>query len=345
MFLILLMFKSASLKAQDKITLPVGSKITVDYSDIEIVLNLPDSNILGYAPSDTINYRTKLKPLQNITEWLNIFKDKQFLTSKDVKAKKLLWVFHDLSVGKNSSGNNNTSFVKLKSDIYESGDNSSYTVIKTFDSTWISNDKAGFGQMITNAFLELYSHTINKNSHGNPSSVRYKNLPKVRYGSKDEIADLAKSKQGIPVLKDNFYKSGIYLSFSEFKNNEASVSQFYADVDALTNEVNLYEILPDSSFGKVENAWGVAVNNEVYFYSGRQLYPVEKWGNTFFISKYLDFRKRKNQGLYWRRYIGAKQGDNNPFNDAHILKRSVPVNPETELEATHLDLDTEDFTY
>jgi hypothetical protein len=63
------------------------------------------------------------------------------------------------------------------------------------------------------------------------------------------------------------------------------------------------------------------------------------------MAKYLELFTRKNKAIYWRRIIGVRQGDTNPFNDAHIFRKSVPPANEITLEATHLDFDKEDFVY
>ena len=83
----------------------------------------------------------------------------------------------------------------------------------------------------------------------------------------------------------------------------------------------------------------------MYFYAEGQLYPIERSGNTFYIAKYLEPATRKNQAFYWRKMIGQKQGDTNPYNDAHVLRRSVPAAKNISVEATRLDFDLEDFTY
>ncbi|MEJ7673291.1 MAG: hypothetical protein WKF59_11395 [Chitinophagaceae bacterium] len=94
--------------------------------------------------------------------------------------------------------------------------------------------------------------------------------------------------------------SGIYLSFNEFKNNAPSIRNYYVNVDSQNNKVKIYQILPDSSSKLIEKAWGLSLNNELYFYASGQLYPIEKSGNTFYMAKYLEPKTRRNQALYWR---------------------------------------------
>lgn len=317
-----------------------------NFSKIDVINNLPDSNILGYIPSDIMNDRKFIKSPGDITSWLQGFINKQFGSSVDSKAKKILWVIEDLSAGKDSTQKQAYSFVKLKADIYAGNGlgNTVYQIINTFDSTWVTTDEnADFGKMIAGAFIDLYKNTLAVNN--TISNNRFHQLTGSFSGTKDEILKSLKSSDNYPILKDNTRPDGIYLSFNEFKNNSPSVDNFYADVNPKNNEVELYRIMADSSSQLIQNAWGASVNNELYFYSSGQLYPIEKSGNSFYMAKYLDYRTRKNQAFYWRKYVGSKQSDNNPYNDAHILRKNVATANKISLEATHLDFDQEDFTF
>jgi len=245
-------------------------------------------------------------------------------------------------MGKESTQKEAYSFVKLKADIYV-GNESNYKLINTFDSTWIANGDADFGQMVTMAFIELYKNSAEQIK--GPGSIRFQQLPIKFTGTKNDILTHVKGSHSDAILKADKYANGVYMSFNEFKNNTPSVSKFYADVNPVNNKVALYKIAADSSSQIIQNAWGVSVNNELYFYTEGQLYPIEKLGNTFYIAKYLEPRTRKNQAIYWRKIIGSKQGDTNPYNDAHVLRKAVPTAKNVSLEATHLDFDQEDFVY
>lgn len=139
---------------------------------------------LGYVPSTIANDRNYVKPSSEINAWLQGFVYQQFDTNKDDKAKKLLWVIQDLSLGIDSTQQGIHSFVKLKSDIYENPKQKDvhYQLINTFDSTWIiPNGNADFAQTIATAFDHLYDHPIElKHSAANK---RFKKLT----GTKNDI--------------------------------------------------------------------------------------------------------------------------------------------------------------
>jgi hypothetical protein len=200
-----------------------------------------------------------------------------------------------------------------------------------------------FGKMIVRAFIELYKNSFEQ-SNGT-ANIRFQQSSLKGEVTKNDIMNQVKLSHGYPIIKATTYSRGVYTSFEEFKNNAPSIANFYADVDSASKKVQLYQIASDSSSQLIGKAWGVSVNNELYFYAGGQLYPIERSGNTFYMAKYLEPRTRKNQAFYWRQIIGARQGDTNPYNDAHVLRKTVPTAKNVTLEATHLDFDQQDFIY
>ena len=313
---------------------------------IEVISNIPNPSLLGFLPSNVPNDRKYLKPSDEINAWVQNFVNYQFDLSTDPKAKKLLWIIQDLSLGKDSTQKDVYSFVKIKADIYDNSElsNENFQLVNTFDSTYIIKTiSVDYGQMIGAAFSDLFYNSIKqKNTVANK---RFSQMTEKPAGSKDDILNKIKLSANYPILKESIYTPGIYLSFNEFKNNSPGIKNFYASVDSQSHKAILYEIMPDSTSRLVENPWGASINNEVYFYISGQLYPIEKSGNTFYLAKYLDPSTRHNQAFYWRMYVGKWQGDNNPYNDAHVLKRLVADYKNIPLEATHLDFDMQDFIY
>lgn len=313
------------------------------FSKIDVINNLPDSNILGYIPSDVLNDRKFIKSPDAITPWLQSFVNKQFASNPDIKSKKFLWIIQDLSMGKDSTQKQGYSFLKLKADIYEST-GLNYQLVNTFDSTWVTtNSNVDFGKMIAQSFIDLYKNSVEQVKGA--ANVRFQQLAGKPSGTKDDLIRKVIFANNLPILKASDYKDGVYTSFEEFKNNTPSITNFYADVDSQSNKIELYQIASDSSSQLIQKAWGISVNDELYFYKSGQLYPIEKSGNTFYMAKYLEPRTRKNQAFYWRKIIGVRQGDANPFNDAHVLRKNVSTANNISLEATHLDFEKEDFIY
>lgn len=347
-FLILLItFIFFSINSYSQITLSLNANFSEgrglnNYSKIDIISNVPDSNVIGFIPSANLNDREFVRSDKSITPWLQDFVDKQFGSNPDTKANRLFWVMQDFSVGRDSTQKQTNSFVKLKVDIYTGNTALNYQLVNTFDSTWIATGDADFGKMIATAFIELYKNSVEQRK--SLANIRFQQMAKAGTATKDEIIKKVKLANNYPILNSK-YVQGIYKSFTEFKNNTPSIKNFYADVNPQTNKVELYEIAADSSSKLIQKPWGLAINNELYYYSSDQLYPIEKSGNTFYLAKYLEPKTRKNQAMYWRGYIGSKQSDNNPYNDAHVLRRAVSTVKGLSLEATHMDFDLAEFTY
>jgi hypothetical protein len=331
--------------AQKTISLSTASVIDYNlnaFKKIEVINNLPDSTNLGYIPSEVMNDRKYIKPSGALTNWLQGFVNKQFGSNADAKANSLLWVIQGLSMGTDSINKEVYSYLKLKADIY-SGTNEDYQLVNTFDSTWLVNGDADFGQLIATAFIELYKNSVEQGK--GTANTRFQQELVKPASTKDNIINQLKLSHNYPILKATEYSRGVYTSLEEFKNNEPSITNFYADVNKKNNQVELYQIMADSSSQRIAKAWGISISNELYFYADGQLYPIEKSGNTFYMAKYLEPRTRKNQAIYWRQIIGARQGDTNPYNDAHELLKKVPTAENISLEATHLDFDKKDFIY
>ena len=348
LFLSLCVFQGP-LKAQEVVSPSYDAVLKKIDKKIGIISNIPDAGLLGYVPAGSTNDRKIIKPSTDINTWLQQVVYRQFDTSKDSKAKKLLWVIQDISLGSDSLQRDSYSFVKLKADIYDNSKQNDiqYELINTFDSTWIVSNKAvDFGEMVANAFDELYKHSIDLKN--NKANVRYQQSTDKFTGTKEEILTKLRLSNNHPILRDSVYQDGIYRTFTEFKNNAPAILRFYATVDDQTKTVKLFQLLPDSSSSLIDKAWGISVNNELYFYNAGQLYPIEKSANGFYLAKYLEPRTRRNQAIYWRKFIGKWQDDENPYGNAHVVKKSAAkdiVGKEIAIEATHLDFDLEDFIY
>lgn len=192
------------------------------FSKIDVINNLPDSNILGYIPSDVLNDRKFIKSPGAITPWLQSFVNKQFASNTDTKVKKLLWVIQDLSIGTDSTQKQGYSFLKLKADIYEST-GLNYQLINTFDSTWVTaNSNADFGKMIAQSFIDLYKNSVEQLK--GTANIRFQQLAGKPSGTKDDLIREVKLTNNEPILKAIDYAKGIYTSFEEFKNNTPSIT-------------------------------------------------------------------------------------------------------------------------
>ncbi|WP_153799692.1 hypothetical protein [Foetidibacter luteolus] len=120
---------------------------------------------------------------------------------------------------------------------------------------------------------------------------------------------------GALIITDTQYYSGVYLNFEEFKNNQPSIPYVIAKVDEKDSvSFIIYKQLSDSTFEKIESAWGICIRNEIYVLDKGLLIPIEKKDTSFFASATIDPEVRKNQAVFWRRSMkNINSKDCNPF--------------------------------
>ena len=308
-------------------------------SSIDIISALPDSVNIGVIPSAVPNTRDNLVTPEGVTELLRGYVNSQYGASFIKNGTGLLWSIREFSVGIDSSAEDMISYIKIGADIArQNGASDNYQSIGSFDTLLITrgNDMLLDSQTAI-AVNALYDYSERLVSAGKSGNEIFK---------KEDLKKKYKKNQEWKILADTVYPKGIYLSFQEFKNNTPSVSEFVIKVDTATKQVNLYRFsVGDSSVALIADAWGLSINNELYRYKNGQLYAIEKRENEFALSKYLDFRTRKNQGFFWRRSIGSRQGNNNPFDDNHIYRTPAKSGSSLKVETTKLDSTSGELTF
>lgn len=297
-------------------------------ASIQVVSNLADSTFIGVLPSTFPNVRTNVVIPQGIQSWVQDYISEQFGNSYQPAGKDLLWVINTLRIGKDSSARGAVSFTKLTADVY-AGSKGKYQLLNTFDTTITATElTTDFGESVTTAIIALYNNSVKPT----------RKVKQSKPSTQSAIMEAAEASDDLKILTDSVYPTGVFVSFQEFLNNSPSIAKFYTMVDTGTKEVQIYQVYDDSTSNMVPQVWGICVNNELYRYQNGQLYAIEKEGQGFTLSKYIDFRRRKNQAFFWRRYVGERQGDNNPFNDAHIYRTSINGSPDIKIEAALIDM-------
>ena len=141
------------------------------------------------------------------------------------------------------------------------------------------------------------------------------------------------------ILNSDQFVTGIYTSFEQFLADAPAIASFKVKINRDTDSVELYKINGrDSSGVLVKNAWGISVGNELYKINKGKLLAIEKMGNGFMLSKYVDPKQRKNNALFWRNNIGSRKGVKNPFGNKDSLKSTSVKGQKFKL--THLDMNT-----
>ncbi len=313
-------------------------------SSIDISSNVADSSFIGVAPSDMLYTRTSLALDSGIETSLASYVRQQFAPGFKKGGEKVIWVINDLSIGTDSSQTGTVSFTKLNADIFASIASGGYRYKSSFDTLIIIQNAAlDFSNSIGDALNELYNRSVSPILLAN-SSFNASKLENGNFSNKASIVENYNQQSSNTILRNSKYLSGIYTSYQDFLNNAPAVKNFYVGVDTGTHKVILYQLNQDSTVDVLPDAWGLSVHNELYYYQDGQLYPIEKDGKGFALSKYLDFKTRKNNAQFWRITVGKKQGDGNPYDDNHIF-RAAADSISIKIEATHLDMKTGKLTF
>jgi len=294
------------------------------------IIDLTGDSVLGYMPSSDIsNDRIAIYAPLHKQEWLNL------LTANGVeKSLKIgystLFVVNNLTVG----GNEKESYGRIKGSVYESilGKNT-YTKVKSVDDFFInrSSGLSKVGESISNLIIG----TLASATGGIIVPISVKPQSK---------ADVLKAEnESLQFIGNGIFPSGIYKDFQEFKQLKPAYEQFYIKVDAekKTVQVNGFSI-GDSTMHPVNNAFAIAVGNELYLCRDNRLYPVEARGNNLYLSKYIDPITRKNQARFWSMNLGSQITGNygNPFDNVYAIKIENFKGQRLNAEVTKVNSDT-----
>jgi hypothetical protein len=124
-----------------------------------------------------------------------------------------------------------------------------------------------------NFFSEFFNAFCNKINRTNIRKV-------IQRSSSDSISLINKYNErfNLPILKNNTYQPGVYLTFSEFKNNKPSVTNYKAKT---TSKLNLSAMQTTKSTALFDSFGNIINSLEIFGYcDGKQLWI--SFGNFYF---------------------------------------------------------------
>lgn len=316
------------------------SKIEVDYPHGQ-------TDIIGIIPSQEPDVRDNLVVTGGIQKMLQSFIESRYEFPNNNLENSLLWSINNLNIGIDSSDLGKISYVKMEVNISIKNNQNVYK-IAAFDTLIFSkNQNAQLESLLVDGIEGIYNKSILSLQNRSINNLKLRssslNANNTLILSTSNISP--EDPQNWPIFVNTGYLNGVYLSFQEFKDNAPSVKNFFTGVDSTTGKIGIFELNSDSSTVAIQSPWGICVGNELYKFSDGELYAIEKGKSQFLVSKYLDFRTRKNQALFWRQRLGNSQNDNNPFDDRHIFRAAIDKGSSVTIEATKLDNKTGELTF
>lgn len=275
------------------------------------IIDLTGDSVLGYIPAADINNdRVAIYPPLPKQEWLTTLASAGSIINLLNTSTSLLLVVSDISVG----GTEQNSYVGLRGRLYASlAGKEAYALVKSIDDVYVNN---------TSGLKESGNNMINL-----LQSIFSQSLAGLIINQKDlkSKTDLIKEeRERLSFVSSGVFPSGIYMNYQELKSLKPSFGQFFIKTDISKKEVQVNSFtLNDSTLRPVEEAYAIAVGNELYLYKNKRLYAVESRGNNFIFSKYIDPKHRKNNATFWSNNVGSKfkeLEDNNPFDNRNVIQ-------------------------
>lgn len=203
----------------------VAAAPAIPIASIQIATALPDTTTIGYIGQPTRNAAFRLIPGTGFTNWLQTFVNSKYKNVFDTTGRQLVWVIKNVSISKDSTGNN--IFVRLKADVASAAANKKYSLTSTVDTVIkTTGAKAKYSLAVEEAIQALFTVSGNNNT---PVSTQPLTV--------NDLISRAQQVYNIPAIKDSIYKRGVYSTFEEFKNNSPSIANAIIKVNNKGNAI------------------------------------------------------------------------------------------------------------
>ena len=308
---------------------------------IKVMQVLPDSTRLGFLQKGLANQKVTAIPGENITTFLQEYIDRQYKDDFKNEGVHLLWMVKDLRINERTFFSTEKAFARLHADAYISRDGKLYKFVTSIDTVRVLSSMmdvtSSHGENIAGAFQRLLLQSVRKAEIALNDSSQYMTM--------DDVITLSAKRFQFPIITDTIFKEGAYMRYEEFLQNNPT----------LTN----YELrLSDKKNGKISLInkegekndfvpWGICKRGEIYKYHEGELIPIERNGNGFIISDYVEKINRRNQGIFGATFVGGAIGAAIASSSSPKMYdvTSIPYITKKQPEASAIDMETGELTF
>ena len=277
---------------------------TKTISDINVIQLVSDSFRLGYSTKGGNDYVATINTDKPLTDFLQQHLKKMYKNQFKKGGSKILLVLNELREGEKDSY-----MPYAYHDVY------TYTLLNA--DTYISENENLFTKVfsIDSVFVNQLNITTREHAENIEKALKFLVKKTILYGEPagEEIADKMTTEQIVknsklqlkrnePILTNEFYKDGAYKNFQEFLNNNPSITDFEPIVSK-KKKIDIINTAKDTI-----EIWGFCKNGEIYKYYENVLVPIEKQGNGFIISDYVENKTRRNKNLKNAALVGLVAG-------------------------------------
>ncbi|TWW01899.1 hypothetical protein [Chitinophaga pinensis] len=304
----------------------------VPIAGITVIPACGDTLRLGFVQVGMANKRISAVPNKPWNAYLQDFADTRFKPALTASGAQLLWVVEDLRINERTFAMSEKAYVRLKANAYLSKDNAHYQHISTLDTVLLRGGMDVTSKHDEN-IAEVFGLLWNKSIDAANTATENATLTVTDIVSKEQ------NRFALPILQTTTYKPGVYKTYQEFLENKPSIEKF--NVEVKRRDVIIQEVGTNDNIGPVvENPWGICKDGELYIYYKERLIPIEKSGNSFVISNYLEASNRRNQSLFWGGLIGGVGGAALGLTTSGLFNvETIPYITRQQPEATTLDID------
>ena len=316
-------------------------KKSLPISNIQVMQFIRDSVRLGYALKGIANQVAQIQPAKPLTSFLQQHVLKMYNNDFKKGGITMIWVVKELRIGERINFGQ-YSYLKFKADSYVSTNGDRYNLVYKIDTIFVTESggdvTAWHGQEIEDALKIILKESIKKTEDLNNGSADY---------PLEEIIRLAKPELNYPILKDTVYVEGAYKNFEEFIKNKPSISNYKPQTfyDGKTKFIIGFTDEKEKSI----NIWGVCKKGEIYKFAEKQLVPIEKKGNNFIVSHFIEKSNKRNRGLFLGSLLGGVTGSliSLSLSEKIMSVKSIPYIKKSSKQpyASLIDMETGEFSF
>lgn len=267
---------------------------------IKVFQAIPDSSYLGYAQKGLANSVVRACPDGPLTLFIQRYFDNGIHYSSDSGAKKFFVVIKELRINERTFAMKERAYARLQADAWVSADAENYSLAASIDTSIMHGGMdvtASHGRNIGDLlFLLIHKAVASSGAAGEQAQLL----------TIEEVKRRANERFTVPVLLTDHYQNGVYMTYNEFLQNDPSVRHYSTQFN---KKKGVRFFIKDSTGNEQEIIpWGICKEDELYKYKEHNLIPVERVGNGFFISSYLENKRRRNNAVFWGALVGGIAG-------------------------------------
>lgn len=311
-------------------------------SGIKVIPLCADTSQLGYVQVGMANRKIRAVPDKPYTPYLQDFVNALLGGVYDSSGRQMLWVIKDLRINETSEMMSEQAFVRLKADAYvpaDISDKPAYRLLTSFDTVLIKRGMDVTGKHDKNIAQAMQLFYLACEDAAGAYSAG---------ASMTEAAVIDSTLRTFrtPIYQDSAYKDGVYYYYEEFLANAPRITDFEV-VTSKRKKMTVYAKGPDSTRKEVTRMWGLSYKGELYKYDEGELVPIERKGNAFVLSKYMDDINRRNKSMFWAAMGGGMIGAGIAYNSTAVhAANAVPwLLAYYRPEATAVDVETGELIF